>query len=76
MEDRMQRALARWPNVPALYGWLSLDRRGRWRIQGEIITRAQIIDTISANYLSPTSTVPGTSRTARSVATCSSRPLR
>ena len=51
MEDRMQRALARWPNVPALYGWLSLDRRGRWRIQGEIITRAQIIDTISANYL-------------------------
>ena len=51
MEDRMQRALARWPNVPALYGWLSLDRRGRWRFQGEIITRAQIIDTISANYL-------------------------
>lgn len=51
MEDRMQRALARWPNVPALYGWLSLDRRGRWRIQGEIITRAQIVDTINANYL-------------------------
>lgn len=51
MDDRMQRALARWPNVPALYGWLSLDRRGRWRIQGEIISRAQIVDTINANYL-------------------------
>ena len=20
--------MARWPNVPAVYGWLSLDRRG------------------------------------------------
>jgi hypothetical protein len=24
-------AMLRWPNVPACYGWLSLDRRGRWR---------------------------------------------
>ena len=46
MDDRMMRALARWPDVPALYGWLSLDRRGRWCIQGELITRPQIIDTI------------------------------
>ena len=51
MDDRMMRALARWPDVPALYGWLSLDRRGRWCIQGELITRPQIIDTIGRNYL-------------------------
>lgn len=50
MEDWVYRALARWPNVPALYGWLSLDARGRWRIQGELISRPQIIDTINANY--------------------------
>ncbi len=50
MEDWVQRALARWPNVPALYGWLSLDRRGRWRIQGETISRPQIIDTLNSNY--------------------------
>lgn len=50
MEDWVQRALARWPDVPALYGWLSLDRRGRWRIRGETISRPQIIDTINANY--------------------------
>lgn len=50
MEDWIQRALAKWPNVPALFGWLGLDRRGRWLIRGEIITRPQIIDTINANY--------------------------
>lgn len=49
-EPWVQRALDKWPNVPALYGWLSLDRRGRWRIRGETITREQIIDTIGANY--------------------------
>jgi hypothetical protein len=50
MEDWVQRALARWPNVPALYGWLGLDRRGRWLIRGETITRPQIIETIDRNY--------------------------
>ena len=50
MEDWVHRALARWPNVPALYGWLALDRRGRWRIKGETISRPQIIDTLNNNY--------------------------
>lgn len=50
MEDWVHRALARWPDVPALYGWLALDRRGRWRIKGETISRPQIIDTINSNY--------------------------
>ncbi|MHA7832880.1 MAG: DUF2946 family protein [Algiphilus sp.] len=51
MEDRMLRAMARWPNVPALYGWLFLDRRGNWHVRDERISRPQIIDTINANYL-------------------------
>src|SRR5262245_55155172 len=46
MEDWVHRALKRWPNVPALYGWLRLDRRGRWLIQGETIGRTQIVDVI------------------------------
>lgn len=50
MEDRFERALKKWPNVPALFGWLSLDRRGRWRIRGELINRPQIIDTINRHY--------------------------
>ncbi len=35
MEDWVYRALEKWPNVPHLYGWLRLDRRGRWLIRGE-----------------------------------------
>lgn len=50
MEAWVHRALARWPNVPALYGWLGLDRRGRWLIRGETISRPQIIDTLNRNY--------------------------
>ena len=50
MEAWALRALERWPNVPALFGWLELDRRGRWLIQGELISRLQIIDTINRNY--------------------------
>jgi hypothetical protein len=50
MDDWVSRALKRWPNVPALYGWLKLDRRGRWLIKGETIGREQIIDTINRNY--------------------------
>lgn len=32
--------MLRWPNVPACYGWLSLDRRGQWRMRGEPVTHA------------------------------------
>ena len=28
MDESVIRALAKWPNVPAVYGWLSLSRRG------------------------------------------------
>ncbi|MBC7982999.1 MAG: DUF2946 family protein [Candidatus Obscuribacterales bacterium] len=52
MEEWVHRALKRWPNVPALFGWLRLDRRGRWLIKGEYISRPQIIDVINRNYAS------------------------
>ena len=38
MDPIVARAMARWPNVPAVYGWLALDRRGNWLIKGERIT--------------------------------------
>ena len=43
-------AIARWPNVPACYDWLSLDRRGDWRLQGERITHRGLIDFINRQY--------------------------
>ena len=42
--------MAKWPNVPAVYGWLSLDRRGNWRIKGERIANQALRDFISRNY--------------------------
>ena len=33
MDPIVRRAIARWPNVPAVYGWLKLDRRGRWSVR-------------------------------------------
>ncbi len=50
MDDWVLNALKRWPNVPALFGWLSLDRRGRWLVQGESISHPRIIEVINRNY--------------------------
>lgn len=43
-------ALRRWPNVPACYGWLSLDRRGRWRMRDELVTHRGLNDFLSRQY--------------------------
>ena len=43
-------AIAKWPNVPACYDWLSLDRRGAWRLQGERITHRGLIQFINRQY--------------------------
>ena len=50
MDDWVLKAMQRWPNVPALFGWLGLDRRGRWLIKGEAITHPRIVETINRNY--------------------------
>lgn len=42
--------MAKWPNVPAVYGWLSLDRRGNWLIKGERITNPLVTEFIGRNY--------------------------
>ncbi len=52
MDKSVQRALEKWPNVPANYGWLRLDRRGRWLIQNEPISHPKVIEFIDRNYLS------------------------
>lgn len=50
MDDWVIKALRRWPNVPALFGWLGLDRRGRWLIQGGTISHPRIVTTMNRNY--------------------------
>jgi hypothetical protein len=64
MDEQVLRAMQRWPNVPAVYGWLRLDRRGRWLLVdrgrpgfdevrdggGSPITNEQILEFIARNY--------------------------
>lgn len=52
MDEAVRQAMARWPHVPACYGWLRLSRRGDWRIgeAAERITHAGLIDFINRNY--------------------------
>lgn len=50
MDDLVLRGMAKWPNVPSVFGWLSLDRRGQWRLQGERITNPLVCSFIGRNY--------------------------
>jgi hypothetical protein len=50
MDASVLAAIARWPNVPDVYGWLSLTARGQWRLRGEAIGNAAIRDFIGRNY--------------------------
>lgn len=40
----------RWPDVPACHGWLALDRRGAWRLQGEKVTHTGLIAFLNTQY--------------------------
>ncbi len=63
MDDIVSRAMAKWPNVPAVFGWLALDRRGQWSIKSatsagpagseasfERISNPKLIEFIGRNY--------------------------
>lgn len=50
MDEQVLRGLAKWPNVPAVYGWLALDRRGHWLLQGDRIENPTVTAYIGRNY--------------------------
>ena len=50
MDAVVARAMAKWPNVPAVYGWLSLDRRGNWRIKNQAVGNPALREFIGRNY--------------------------
>ena len=50
MDEIVKAAMAKWPNVPAVYGWLELTSRGEWKIKGEPIGNEAICDFIGRNY--------------------------
>ncbi len=50
MDDTVLAAIAKWPNVPAVYGWLGLSARGEWRLKGQPIGNAALREFIGRNY--------------------------
>jgi hypothetical protein len=50
MDDLVLRGMAKWPNVPSVYGWLSLDRRGHWLLKGERVANPGIAAFFGRNY--------------------------
>jgi hypothetical protein len=50
MDEIVLRSMAKWPDVPDVYGWLSLDRRGNFLIRNEKIGNRALREFISRNY--------------------------
>jgi hypothetical protein len=56
MDQAVIRALAKWPGVPSVYGWLALDERGNWLLRDASggrfgpIGNAALRDFIGRNY--------------------------
>ena len=50
MDTSVLNAIEKWPDVPDVYGWLSLDLRGNWLIKGAIIANPGICEFIGRNY--------------------------
>ncbi len=50
MDDSVARAMAKWPDVPSVFGWLRLDRRGQWRLKNEIVRHAGLVAFLGRNY--------------------------
>ena len=60
MDDIVQQAMSKWPDVPDCYGWLGLDARGYWRMRdaraqalglaGDKIAHVALLAFINRNY--------------------------
>jgi hypothetical protein len=64
LDEQVRKAMQKWPQVPAVYGWLRLSRRGQWYLidrsqpgfdearhgGGSLISSPPIIDFIGRNY--------------------------
>ena len=64
MDEIVEAALRKWPNVPDCHGWLALDARGDWylrderaqaagafpRIKGSRVEHAKLLGFIARNY--------------------------
>lgn len=50
MDSQVLAAMAKWPNVPAVFGWLRLDARGQWWIREERLSHDGMVAFFNRNY--------------------------
>ena len=50
--DYLVKMMAKWPNVPEVYGWLKINRKGNWLIKEQPISHLRIKDFLNRNYFS------------------------
>ena len=51
MDESVLKAIAKWPDVPDVFNWLGLDRRGNWLLRNDPIRNTVITGFIGRNYL-------------------------
>ena len=49
-DDYLVKIMAKWPNVPEVYGWLKKNKRGEWLIKGQSISHLRIREFLNKNY--------------------------
>lgn len=50
MDEIVLKSMAKWPNVPDVFGWVELDRRGNWSIKNQRVSNPAISEFIGRNY--------------------------
>jgi len=50
MDTQVLAAMAKWPNVPAVFGWLRLDARGQWWIREDRLAHEGMVAFFNRNY--------------------------
>jgi len=50
MDESVLRGMSRWPNVPMVFGYLRLDERGHWILQGRRLEHIKTIAFMNRNY--------------------------
>ena len=50
IDKSVQKAMAKWPDVPECFGWLNLNRRAEWSIKGEKIHHVKTQRFLQRNY--------------------------
>ena len=50
MDEIVLKSMAKWPDVPHVFGWLGLDPRGNWLIKDQRISNPVITEFIGRNY--------------------------